>query len=108
MLGLPNSTVQCLTPPFSSGTSISMYACGLVHWKVVTDPFKVTVLDWSNMANEWCAVKMAGAVNMPNARINRPQTLVRASDMVSLFLPELGWNDRCGLGLGQVRVQFGS
>ena len=52
MLGLPSSMLQCLTAPFSSGTSSSMYACGLVHSNAVTVPASVTRFVVSNIANE--------------------------------------------------------
>src|SRR5690242_3708922 len=55
MLGLPSSTLQCLTSPFWPGTSTSMNTCGLVHSNRVTVPVMVVLFTESNIANEWWA-----------------------------------------------------
>src|SRR5690606_14739087 len=49
LFGLLSSMLQWVTLP-SAGTSISMNACGLVHWNSVPVPSSVMTLRWSNMA----------------------------------------------------------
>src|SRR5262245_45320051 len=47
--------LHCSSAPLSFLTSISMKTCGLVQRNSLTAPSSVTVVDWSNIANEWCA-----------------------------------------------------
>src|SRR5580692_2349629 len=43
------------TFPVASFTSISISACGFIHWILVTVPFNVVIFDMSYDAAPWCA-----------------------------------------------------
>src|ERR1019366_1783338 len=79
VLGLPHSTIQLVTLPSASFTSMWIQAWGLIHSILVTVPRSFTGLLPSNSAvNAWCAHKGA-------ARKLMVKMMLRMASLLNLF-----------------------
>jgi hypothetical protein len=75
-----------------------MYAWGFVHSNAVTEPLSLTVLDVSNIAKEWWAIRAVAAIKVIAAVMIAAHVLLRNEpDMGDLPLPQSLSNDRCAL-----------
>src|SRR4029453_16539185 len=61
--------------PGAASTFRMMWPCGLIQYHSATDPFSVTILSLSNIANEWCALTVPDATRMTTAAAKSRQML---------------------------------
>src|SRR6185503_9397846 len=99
--GLVISMLHCSSVPLSFLTSISMKTCGLVQRNSLTAPSSVTVADWSNIANEWCAsaeLAVSRTTIATDERLNteliRITFSIRSGECAFVVLHELADRDR--------------
>src|SRR4051812_5382257 len=61
MLMVEHSMVNSVAGPDGPGAMTISQAWGFFHWNSFTVPLIGTILVWSNMAAEWCAIAACGA-----------------------------------------------